>query len=202
MELVVKNARLPESGDVIADIAISGGMIVAIEPNVTTGGPVIDAGGGSSHPGSSKAIFISTNHASSTDAPRHAAISKRRSTKRRKPRRLSHPRTSGYARQAPWKRPFCTVPLTCARTSKSIPASACAVSRGCSTGPGLCVGDRAPNLRLPTRGPAQQSRYRRTDGRGPQAWLRCGRCRALHRFRSAWTDRSRLRDGERVRRRH
>jgi hypothetical protein len=39
MELVVKNARLPESGDAIADIAISGGMIVAIEPNVTTGGP-------------------------------------------------------------------------------------------------------------------------------------------------------------------
>ena len=45
MELVVKNARLPESGDAIADIAISGGMIAAIEPNVTTGGPVIDAGG-------------------------------------------------------------------------------------------------------------------------------------------------------------
>jgi cytosine deaminase len=51
MELVVKNARLPESGDAIADIAISGGMIVAIEPNLTTGGPVIDAGGRLVSPG-------------------------------------------------------------------------------------------------------------------------------------------------------
>jgi cytosine deaminase len=50
MELVVKNARLPES-DAIADIAISGGMIVAIELNVTTGGPVIDAGGRLVSPG-------------------------------------------------------------------------------------------------------------------------------------------------------
>jgi len=51
MELVVKNARLPESGDAIADIAISGGMIQAIEPNLTTCGPVIDAGGRLVSPG-------------------------------------------------------------------------------------------------------------------------------------------------------
>jgi hypothetical protein len=53
---------------------------------------------------------------------------------------LSHPRTSGYARQAPWKRPFCTVPLTCARTSKSIPASGCAVSRACFHWSGIMRG--------------------------------------------------------------
>src|SRR6516225_2511368 len=45
MDLVVKNASLPGRGDALADIAISGGKIEAIEPNVATVGPVIDAGG-------------------------------------------------------------------------------------------------------------------------------------------------------------
>jgi cytosine/creatinine deaminase len=56
MELVVKNARLPGSGDATADIAVSGGKIVAIEPNVATGGPIIDVGGRLVSPG-----FIETH---------------------------------------------------------------------------------------------------------------------------------------------
>src|SRR5262249_47449825 len=57
-------------------------------------------------------------------------------------------------------------------------------------------------LHFPPGRPAQQPRHGRTDGQGPQARLRGGRRRALHRFRSAWPDRSRLRDGEGVRCRH
>ncbi len=51
MELVVKNARLPESGYPIADIGISGGMIAAIEPIIAADGPVIDVAGRLVSPG-------------------------------------------------------------------------------------------------------------------------------------------------------
>jgi cytosine/creatinine deaminase len=45
MDLVLKNARLPGRGDALADIAISSGKIAAIEPNIATVGPVVDASG-------------------------------------------------------------------------------------------------------------------------------------------------------------
>ena len=56
MDLVLKNARLPGRGDALADIAISSGKIAAIEPNIATVGPVIDAGGRLVAPG-----FIETH---------------------------------------------------------------------------------------------------------------------------------------------
>src|SRR5215470_20297110 len=56
MDLVVKEARLPRRGDALADIAISSGKIAAIEPNIATVGPVIDAGGRLVAPG-----FIETH---------------------------------------------------------------------------------------------------------------------------------------------
>src|SRR5215468_1659768 len=56
MDLVVKKARLPGRGDALADIAISSGKIAAIEPNIATVGPVIDAGGRLVAPG-----FIETH---------------------------------------------------------------------------------------------------------------------------------------------
>jgi cytosine/creatinine deaminase len=51
MEFVVKNARLPGSGDAVTDIVISDGKIVAIEPRVATGAPAIDVGGRLVSPG-------------------------------------------------------------------------------------------------------------------------------------------------------
>ena len=56
MDLVVKQARLPGRDDALADIAISSGKIAAIEPNIATVGPVIDAGGRLVAPG-----FIETH---------------------------------------------------------------------------------------------------------------------------------------------
>jgi cytosine/creatinine deaminase len=56
MDLVLKNARLPGRGDALADIAISSGKIAAIEQNIPTVGPVIDAGGRLVAPG-----FIETH---------------------------------------------------------------------------------------------------------------------------------------------
>jgi cytosine/creatinine deaminase len=51
MELVVKNARLPGSGDAVADIVVSGGKIAAIEATVAAGGPAIDVEGRLVSPG-------------------------------------------------------------------------------------------------------------------------------------------------------
>src|SRR5215469_18481480 len=56
MDLVLKNTRLPRRGDTLADIAISSGKIAAIEPNIATVGPTVDAGGRLVSPG-----FIETH---------------------------------------------------------------------------------------------------------------------------------------------
>jgi cytosine/creatinine deaminase len=56
MDLVLKNARLPGRSDALADIAISSGKIAAIEPNIATVGPVVDASGRFVSPG-----FIETH---------------------------------------------------------------------------------------------------------------------------------------------
>ena len=63
-----------------------------------------------------------------------------------------------------------TAPRTCAPTSRSIPASACAASTAFK--PLIeeyTLGDRRRDLRLPAGRAAQQSRHRRADGRGAQA---------------------------------
>ena len=51
MDTVVKNARLPGRPDALVDIAISGGKIAAIEPNIAAGGTMIDARGRLVSPG-------------------------------------------------------------------------------------------------------------------------------------------------------
>ena len=56
MDTVVKNARLSGATDVLADIAISGGKIVAIEANISTDATVINARGRLVSPG-----FIETH---------------------------------------------------------------------------------------------------------------------------------------------
>ena len=56
MDLVLKNARLRGRGDTLHDIGIVSGKIAAIEPNIATLGPVVDAGGRLVSPG-----FIETH---------------------------------------------------------------------------------------------------------------------------------------------
>jgi cytosine/creatinine deaminase len=56
MDTVVKNARLPGRTDAVTDIAISGGKIVAIAPNIAADAAMFDAGGRLVSPG-----FIETH---------------------------------------------------------------------------------------------------------------------------------------------
>jgi cytosine/creatinine deaminase len=56
MDLVVKNARVLGRGEAMADIAVVGGVIAAIDPNVSADAPTIDAGGRLVSPG-----FIETH---------------------------------------------------------------------------------------------------------------------------------------------
>ena len=67
---------------------------------------------------------------------------------------------------------------------------------------GVQVGDRSGDLHLPAGGPAQQSRHRRADARGPEERRIGGRRRALHRQEPARPDRPHLRHRPRVRHRY
>ncbi len=64
------------------------------------------------------------------------------------------------------------------------------------------MGDRCEDMHLSAGGAAQQSRHRRTDGGSAQAWRNSGRSRALYRLQSAWANRSRVRNGARIRPRY
>ncbi len=97
------------------------------------------------------------------------------------------------------RRRSCKAPLTCARISKSIPASACAVSKGCCTGKNS-LGHRLADLRVLAGRSAQQSQTESSWSRRSIAAAEDRRRSMRERF--ARSDRSHFRAGALLRHRH
>ena len=132
MDLILRNARRIGAEHELTDIGIAGGKIAAIEPGLAAEGETIDLGGRLVSPG-----FRRDPHPSRQVVhPRPLQVRARRPrrgdrARSPRPRRRSPRRTSMPAPRARWRRRSSTAPPTCARISRSIPASGCAASKAC-----------------------------------------------------------------------
>ena len=163
MDLILRNARVVGNESVATDIGIDKGRIAVIQPKLAAEGETLDLGGRLVTPGSSDP------HPSRQVAHPRALQGPAR-------RPGGGDRGGGQAEEAVYggrrlraakvtlEKAILNGTRTCARSWRSIPASASRGRGRAAPDRGVQVGDRPGDLHLPAGGPAQQPRHRRADG--------------------------------------